>query len=864
MKHPLTIFSFMIFFILMIFTRLFSQTIWSKYPDNPILEPGEAGSWDESGITDPKVVFDGESYHLWYSGSLLGTTQVGYATSPDGFTWTKSENNPVIEPGSAGSWDSVSVLAGAVIVEEELFKMWYWGFDGTMYQVGYATSSDGVNWSKYEGNPVLTTGDPGSWEGEAVWAPSVIHQGDIYQMWYVGHNKNFEERKIGYATSDDGIHWSRYEGNPVVDIGDEGDWDMNFVDCAAVIYKDNRYQMWFVGYNGISNNVGYATSSDGVNWEKYEHNPVLKTGRSGAWDSWGLWCSAVIYRDGKYMMWYDGYLRGHLFRIGCATAPTTIHVPEEKPTIQAGINAARDGDCVLVTDGTYEENIDFKGKAITVASHFIMDDDTNHISNTIIDGSQFSNKDSASVVYFGSGEDTTSVLCGFTITGGSGTLRYWEADDFFYREGGGIDLYYSGGKVIHNKISDNHIITGANEHGYGAGMSSRGMKSVNLIVRDNDISNNTVNTYSGAGAGIVIGQYGNILCEHNIISNNTFTANGGFTGGGGCYVFQTDSGKIFVNSNKILNNQALSTSPFKVGSGGGLYIENCSPYLFNNICAGNSAGIGGGLMISSLDRFKKIMKPVLINNTIIQNQAIIGEQIDSYGGGIYVNKEHNSGPLNPIIINTILWDNKADQGSQIYLDVASIDVAYSDVQGGWDGEGNIDVDPLFAKSSFQLSDSSYCIGAGIASINISDTLLHCPPNDMEGNPRPDPVGSNPDIGANENERSDPIPILTTIDGNHSDLPFQFALMQNYPNPFNPKTIINYQLPARSAGGSITNYVELSIYNLLGQKMATLVSERQKEGTYQVTWDGGNFPSGIYYYRLSAGEFVETKKLMLLR
>ena len=92
----------------------------------------------------------------------------------------------------------------------------------------------------------------------------------------------------------------------------------------------------------------------------------------------------------------------------------------------------------------------------------------------------------------------------------------------------------------------------------------------------------------------------------------------------------------------------------------------------------------------------------------------------------------------------------------------------------------------------------------------------------------------------------------------SPLPYQFKLYQNFPNPFNPNTMINYQLP-------ITNDVELSIYNLLGQKVATLVNERKQAGFHQVEWDGSGFASGVYYYRLrtDAG-FVQTKKLVLLK
>ena len=129
----------------------------------------------------------------------------------------------------------------------------------------------------------------------------------------------------------------------------------------------------------------------------------------------------------------------------------SIRVPQDQPGIQAGINAATNGDTVLVADGTYYENINFKGKAITVASYFLMDGDTTHINNTIIDGSQPSHADSGSVVYFVSGEDTSSVLCGFTITNGSGTMYV----AYSARVGGGIFCDNSGCTLLSNKIINN-------------------------------------------------------------------------------------------------------------------------------------------------------------------------------------------------------------------------------------------------------------------------------------------------------------------------------------------------------------------------------------------------------------------------
>jgi hypothetical protein len=100
-------------------------------------------------------------------------------------------------------------------------------------------------------------------------------------------------------------------------------------------------------------------------------------------------------------------------------------------------------------------------------------------------------------------------------------------------------------------------------------------------------------------------------------------------------------------------------------------------------------------------------------------------------------------------------------------------------------------------------------------------------------------------------------VVTGIHDKDKTLPTAFALHNNYPNPFNPRTVIRWQL----AGGSD---VELSVYNLLGQKIATLVSERQNAGYHQVEWDASGFASGIFYYRIQTGEFQDVKKMVLLR
>ncbi|MBK6506879.1 MAG: T9SS type A sorting domain-containing protein [Ignavibacteria bacterium] len=90
-----------------------------------------------------------------------------------------------------------------------------------------------------------------------------------------------------------------------------------------------------------------------------------------------------------------------------------------------------------------------------------------------------------------------------------------------------------------------------------------------------------------------------------------------------------------------------------------------------------------------------------------------------------------------------------------------------------------------------------------------------------------------------------------------EVPESFALSQNYPNPFNPKTIINYQL-------RITNLVKLTVYDVLGHEVATLVNEKQSAGTYQVEFDGSGFASGVYFYKIVTEGFTDVKRMMLLK
>jgi hypothetical protein len=107
---------------------------------------------------------------------------------------------------------------------------------------------------------------------------------------------------------------------------------------------------------------------------------------------------------------------------------------------------------------------------------------------------------------------------------------------------------------------------------------------------------------------------------------------------------------------------------------------------------------------------------------------------------------------------------------------------------------------------------------------------------------------------------DPTSDITSVGDRENvfSLPIEYSLNQNYPNPFNPRTAITYQLKASSQ-------VDLSIYNILGQRVVTLVSEKQPAGTYKIEWDAGGFASGVYLYQLKTENgFIQSKKLVLFK
>jgi predicted GH43/DUF377 family glycosyl hydrolase len=300
-----------------------AQTEWIKHSENPIISE-TPGTWDAIFVAFGTVIQD-TVYKMWYTGGLyypFADAKIGFATSIDGINWDKRPD-PVFTRGEAGKFDEGTVAGASVLFDEGVYKMWYFGTRSDFtnnWRIGYATSPDGVNWTRQnDGNAVLDLGAAGEWDDAYVGHFTVIRDDSQLKMWYRGTRSPGASGSIGLATSTDGVTWTKYPENPVL-TGTPGTWDATVVNHPNVILNNSTYEMWYGGQGNTGvYNVGYATSSDGVNWTKSASNPVMTVGSTASFDSHGLLKPSVIFENDTYKMWYTGN-RSTIWRIGYAVS----------------------------------------------------------------------------------------------------------------------------------------------------------------------------------------------------------------------------------------------------------------------------------------------------------------------------------------------------------------------------------------------------------------------------------------------------------------------------------------------------------------------------------------------------------------
>jgi len=251
-----------------------------------------------------------------------------------------------------------------------------------------------------------------------------------------------------------------------------------------------------------------------------------------------------------------------------------IHIPDDFATIQAGINSSVAGDTILVAPGEYFENLNFTGKNIVVCSNFAMSGNISDIETTIINGSNPADPDTASCVLIVSGEDSTTVLQGFTITGGNGTK--WEDEHqpgLYYTEGGGILIQYSAPTIKNNIIRNNKATN------FGSGIVSAGGGAIRCGDGNPHILNNLIVYNQGRYGGGLVLNYSGAEIKNNVFAYNT---GGQDYGGGGLWLLLNGASPIIIENNTIVyNHSALG--------GGGIRLWSAVAQIANNIIWGNTA-----------------------------------------------------------------------------------------------------------------------------------------------------------------------------------------------------------------------------------------------------------------------------------
>lgn len=268
--------------------------VWEPRPQ-PVLARGP-DSVDQSDALNPSVVRHQHLYFNFYSGFDGRTWHTALATSNDGITWTK--RGKLLSPEG---WEGDYIAAnGSALRFGNEFLYWYQA--GRTPQIALARSSGGTTWRKH-GVPVLPVGPRGSWDERGAADPYVIQvQGTLY-MFYLGQDRAMRQR-LGVARSADGITWTKLRENPLLELGEFGEFDENGLGEPAVWQAHGSYWMLYTGRDRAEHRrMGLARSQDGVRWQKLK-SPILQG--DGAWNAKVI-CDATVELDGPDVrVWFGG------------------------------------------------------------------------------------------------------------------------------------------------------------------------------------------------------------------------------------------------------------------------------------------------------------------------------------------------------------------------------------------------------------------------------------------------------------------------------------------------------------------------------------------------------------------------------
>ena len=296
--------------------------LFTVFGDEPIVPKGEAGAWDDR-FTDPGAVFYYEGvFHMFRNGfrDFPATSQVGYVTSSDGFTWTKIGDEPVFKTSDVPFAKIAMYASSVMVIENRVWVMYFYTWDSASFPsagvIGRATAATAKGPWVTDAEPVLKPGSAGEWDEQQVLAPHVIQTNDGYIMYYSGADRTGKQQ-IGMAASSDGIQWTKYndpattdapyvESDPVFQPGEAGSWDAYQVHQPRVLETPQGWVMFYRGTKDGNNTMalGLAASDDGIHWDRSALNPVfVPSDISGA--SY-FWFHNVVFVNDTYYLFIEG------------------------------------------------------------------------------------------------------------------------------------------------------------------------------------------------------------------------------------------------------------------------------------------------------------------------------------------------------------------------------------------------------------------------------------------------------------------------------------------------------------------------------------------------------------------------------
>jgi hypothetical protein len=568
-------------------------------------------------------------------------------------------------------------------------------------------------------------------------------------------------------------------------------------------------------------------------------------------EGWDLQKAFCISDDGNTIAGYgkdpSNNWTGWVIKIIQGEEPGGILlVPSEYASIQDAINASDDGDTVLVAPGTYQENINYSGRNIVIGSYFLTYGMDNFIEQTIIDGNQL-----GSVVIFENGEDSTALLTGFSIVNGNSL------------NGGGIYCLNSSPTITNVTIMDNNA---ANS---GGGIWSSGGT---LYLTNNSIINNTC---GNDGGGVSCESLVMEFCE---VSNNSCSS-----GGGG----------IQVATGHLTNVTLVNNSDGAGGSGiygGDLVISNS---IFRSNSNNNIYQTGSTLDIS-YSNIENGPSSIIHNNSLEWGEGNIDANplFCDVGSGDYTLSENSpcidaGDPDSPYDPDSTIADMGAfGVGCGPYnfsptdfsllepIDSAQITIDDSNMNDGfitfsWDESSDANGDSLvylMRISSSEIGDFSLDTNVTAIDISYMDLIGDMTENNVTSATIEWAVDVTDGI---DTVTANNAPFILNVDGSdamsaHAEnlIPDVFVLHQNYPNPFNPVTTLRYDLPE-------DGLVNIAIYDMMGRIVKILINDQQTAGFKLLQWnavnDGGSpVSAGLYLYMIQAGDFRQTRKMILLK